>query len=96
MPGKLHSAVRSPAARSTSLNRKFVFGATQDRWWRRALLYATIVVDGGAVVSAIAVATMHALGIPVMLAKLGAIGIVLITWTYPMSARVVFRVRDAT
>ena len=77
------------------LNRKFVFGATQGDWRRQALLYAVVVVGGGAIVSAVAVAAMHGVGIPVMLAKLGAIGVVLVAWTYPMSARVVFRVRDA-
>ncbi len=77
------------------LNRKWVFRATAGAFWRQAILYATIVVGGGAVISAGVVAGLHGVGIPVMLAKLGAIGIVLVAWTYPMSARVVFRASDA-
>jgi putative flippase GtrA len=73
------------------LNRSWVFGATAGTWWRQAVLYATIVVGGGAVLGGGVVAGLHAFGIPVLLAKCAAIGLVLVTWTYPMSARVVFR-----
>lgn len=73
------------------LNRTWVFGATAGAWWRQALLYATLVVGGGALVGAVVVSTLHSFGIPVLLAKCGSIGIVLVAWTYPMSARVVFR-----
>jgi putative flippase GtrA len=75
------------------LNRTWVFSVTGS-WWRQALLYGMVVV-GGAVLGSAIVATVHGFGVPVMLAKVAAIGIVLVAWTYPMSARVVFASRDA-
>jgi putative flippase GtrA len=77
------------------LNRRWVFGATDGAWLRQAALYAGIIVGGGAVISGLTVAALHVASLPLLLAKVGAIGIVLVAWTYPMSARVVFRARAA-
>jgi putative flippase GtrA len=73
-----------------ALGRSWVFRARDRSWWRQAAHYAVVVVGGGAVVSGLAVAALTAARVPLALAKAIAVGVVLVAWTYPMSARVVF------
>lgn len=73
-----------------AIGRAWVFRARDRAWWRQAARYALIVVGGGAVVSGLAVAALVAVHLPLPLAKAAAVVIVLLAWTYPMSARVVF------
>jgi putative flippase GtrA len=73
-----------------AIGRSWVFRARDRAWWRQAARYAVIVVGGGAVVSGLAVAALVAAGLPLPVAKAAAVVIVLLAWTYPMSARVVF------
>jgi putative flippase GtrA len=73
-----------------AIGRAWVFRARDRAWWLQAARYAVIVVGGGAVVSGLAVASLVAAGLPLPLAKAAAVVIVLLAWTYPMSARVVF------
>jgi putative flippase GtrA len=73
-----------------AIGRSWVFAARDRAWWRQAARYAVIVVGGGAAVSGLAVAALVAARLPLPLAKALAVGIVLLAWTYPMSARVVF------
>jgi putative flippase GtrA len=78
-----------------TINRVLVFGARNAPWSRQAVHYAVIVVGGGAAVSGAAVAALVAMGLPILAAKAVAVIVVLATWTYPMSARVVFAPRTA-
>ena len=71
-----------------AIGRAWVF--RERAWWRQAARYALIVVGGGAVVSGLVVAALVAAHLPLPLAKAAAVVIVLLAWTYPMSARVVF------
>ncbi|HEX7836015.1 MAG TPA: GtrA family protein [Kofleriaceae bacterium] len=73
-----------------AIGRTWVFCARDRAWWLQAARYALVVVGGGAVVSGIAVAALVAAHLPLPLAKAAAVVIVLLAWTYPMSARVVF------
>jgi putative flippase GtrA len=73
-----------------AIGRAWVFGARDRAWWRQAARYAVVVVGGGAVVSGLAVAALVAAGLLLPVAKAIAVVVVLIAWTYPMSARVVF------
>jgi putative flippase GtrA len=79
------------------LNRTYVFGdGRSDRAWPgEALRYGSIVVGGGAVVSGIVVAAATGAGVPVLVAKLVAIAVTMVAWTYPMSSRVVFAARPS-
>jgi putative flippase GtrA len=76
------------------INRTLVFDANGSPWKRQAAHYAVIVVGGGAAVSGVAVAALVAIGLPILVAKAIAVIVVLATWTYPMSARVVFASRS--
>ena len=73
------------------VNRRWVFRAAAAALWKQAVLYAIVIVGGSALVTGTIVAGLHRLGMSLVIAKLAAIGIVLVGWTYPMSARVVFR-----
>lgn len=72
-----------------AINRRWVF-AVGGGWLGQALRYFAIVVGGGAVVSAAAVAALCALGLPLLIAKGAAVLITMAAWTYPMASRVVF------
>lgn len=78
-----------------AINRRWIFRATDRSWIVQALAYGVIVVGGGAIVSGLAVAAGVAVGLPLLAAKVGAAGVSLVAWTYPISARVVFRCADA-
>lgn len=72
------------------INRTWVFGGGGRGWLGQALRYGAIVVGGGAAVTGGAVAAGVAIGLPLLAAKAVAIVVVLVAWTYPLSARVVF------
>lgn len=73
-----------------ALTRAWVFGSRDRAWVAQAVRYFVVVVGGGALVSGAAVAALTALGLPLFVAKAGAIATTMVSWTYPMSARVVF------
>ena len=73
-----------------AINRRWVFTSAVAGWIGQALRYFAIVVAGGAVVSAAAVAALCALGLPLLVAKAAAVLITMAAWTYPMASRVVF------
>jgi len=73
-----------------AIGRAWVFRARDRAWWRQAARYATIVIGGGAVISGLVVEALVAAHLPIPLAKAAAVVIVLLAWTYPMSARAVF------
>lgn len=76
-----------------AISRRWVFAASVAGWIGQALRYAAIVVAGGAVVSAAAVAALYAIGLPLLIAKGAAVLITMAAWTYPMASRVVFAPR---
>ena len=59
----------------------------------QAVRYAVLVVGGGAIVSGAVVGGLAALGLPLVVAKVLAVGLVMLGWTYPVSARI-FRRRQ--
>lgn len=73
-----------------AINRRWIFAATGASWLPQLARYGVIVVGGGALVSGAVVAALAAAGVPLLVAKASAVMIALVTWTYPMSARVVF------
>lgn len=73
-----------------AINRAWVFRGRRGPWLLQAMRYGVIVVGGGAVVSGLAVAALTSVGLPLLIAKAGAVVTALVAWTYPMSARVVF------
>jgi len=73
-----------------AINRRWVFSGGARSWLVQAASYGLVVVGGGAVVTGVAVAAGVGLGLPLGVAKAGATVLALVTWTYPMSARVVF------
>jgi putative flippase GtrA len=77
------------------INRTWVFAGGHGGWLGQALRYGVIVVGGGAAVTGGAVAAGVAIGLPVLGAKAVAIGVVLVAWTYPLSARLVFAARPS-
>lgn len=78
-----------------ALGRGWVFAARDRAWWRQAARYAMVVVVGGAIATGVVIAVLTAWGAPLIVAKSAAVVVVLVGWTYPMSARVVFApVRD--
>jgi putative flippase GtrA len=92
LPAGLAAALGCLAGGVTNfaITRRAIFGARGRGWLEQAARYALLVVGGGAAVSAFAVAGLVALGLPLLVAKAGAVVIALGVWTYPMSARVVF------
>ena len=54
----------------------------------QAVGYAVLVVGGGALVSGAIVGGLAAAGIPLVVAKVLAVGVVMLAWTYPVSARI--------
>lgn len=73
-----------------TIKRRWIFAAAGHRWPAQLLRYGVVVVGGGAVVSGAAVAGLVASGLPVLAAKAITVGLVLVTWTYPLSARLIF------
>jgi putative flippase GtrA len=60
----------------------------------QAVGYAVLVVGGGALINGAIVGGLASVGAPLVVAKVLAVGLVMIAWTYPVSARI-FRRRFA-
>jgi putative flippase GtrA len=73
-----------------ALSRGWVFGARRRALLPQALRYAVLVVVGGALWSGLAIGLVADAGAPLLVAKAIAVPLVMIGWTYPVSARLVF------
>jgi putative flippase GtrA len=73
-----------------AINRIWVFDAGRGPVLAQAAAYAAIVVGGGALLTAAIVGAAVAGGAPLLVAKGGAVAAVMLLWTYPVSARMVF------
>ncbi|MDQ3336883.1 MAG: GtrA family protein [Myxococcota bacterium] len=60
----------------------------------QAVGYAVLVVGGGALINGAIVGGLAAAGVPLVIAKVLAVGLVMIAWTYPVCGRI-FRRRFA-
>lgn len=73
-----------------AIARSWVFGARTGPVLRQAVAYASLVVIGGAILSGVIVGVLAGSGAPLLVAKGGALVIVLAGWNYPISSRLVF------
>lgn len=74
------------------LSRRWVFAARGRSATRQLAAYGVLVVLGSAVMAGVLVhAGTALLGAPILAAKATAAALVFVTWTYPVSERVVFR-----
>ena len=73
-----------------TISRAWVFSARTGPLLRQAIAYAALVVTGGALLSGALVGALAGAGIPLLVAKGGALVTVLVCWNYPISSRLVF------